>query len=37
MFIRQVVQLGSGAVLYRTNDVPSLRQELDGHGVAETP
>ena len=36
MFIRQIVQLGSGAFLYRTNDVPTLRQKFGGHGEAKT-
>jgi hypothetical protein len=36
MFIGQIMQFGSGAVLYRPNDVPPLLQEFSGHREAKT-
>jgi hypothetical protein len=36
MFIRQIVQLGSGAAVHRPHDVPPLFQELGGHREAKT-
>jgi hypothetical protein len=36
MFVRQIVQLGSGAFPHGADDVPTLRQKFAGHGHAKT-